>query len=164
MRKAIFLIKIGIVILFVAILLRLAGYHNLNPVPPVGITPGALHRLTDTIFLCAMALGLVEICRAIRFGKEKSPFIGKGESPVNSAVQTSGKAIASLVLGCLSWVLGVFTGVPAIVLGIGALAEIKDESRKLKGKWLAIVGMTLGIVFTLISLLLIIAYALPAWR
>ncbi|HEQ60798.1 MAG TPA: DUF4190 domain-containing protein, partial [Firmicutes bacterium] len=73
-------------------------------------------------------------------------------------------AIASFVLGCSSWWLGFFTGVPAIVLGIWALAEIKDESRKLKGKWLAIVGIILGIVFTLVSLFLIISYALPAWR
>jgi len=72
MKQAIFLIKAGIVILVVAIVLRLAGYHNYKPIPIVGITPGALHRLTDTIFLCAMALGLVEIYRAIRFGKDES--------------------------------------------------------------------------------------------
>ena len=81
MKQAIFLIKVGIVILVVAIVLRLVGYHNLNPVPPVNFTPGALHRLTDTIFLCAIALGLVEIHRVLSLGKDKSlPGGSKDES------------------------------------------------------------------------------------
>ena len=66
MKQAIFLIKIGIIVIVVAIVLRVAGYHYYNPVPPIGITPGALHRLTDTIFLCAIALGLVEIHRVLQ--------------------------------------------------------------------------------------------------
>ena len=82
MKQAVFLIKVGIVVLVVAIVLRLAGYDNMHPVPPVGFTPGALHRLTDTVFLCAIALALVEIHRVFRLGgKDKSlPEGSKDES------------------------------------------------------------------------------------
>ena len=66
MKQAIFLIKLGVIVIVVAIVLRLAGYDNLHTVPPIGFTPGALHRLTDTIFLCAIALGLVEIHRVLQ--------------------------------------------------------------------------------------------------
>lgn len=70
MKQAVFLIKIAIVVFVVAIVLRFAGYHNANPIPPIGVTPGALHRLTDTVFLCAIALALVEIHRVLQGRKD----------------------------------------------------------------------------------------------
>ncbi len=73
MKQAIFLIKLGVVVIVVAIVLRLAGYDNLHTVPPIGFTPGALHRLTDTIFLCAIALGLVEIHRVLQGRSPEKP-------------------------------------------------------------------------------------------
>ena len=65
MKQAVFVIKIAIIIIVVAMVLRVAGFHNLNPIPPIGTTPGALHRLGDTILLIGIALSLVEIHRVL---------------------------------------------------------------------------------------------------
>jgi len=70
MKQALLVIKIGIIALVASVVLRLAGYHNANPIPPVGTTPGAIHRLADTIFLLGIALSLVEIHRVLGRGKE----------------------------------------------------------------------------------------------
>jgi len=81
MKQAVFLIKLGIIVLVVAIVLRVAGFHNANLVPPINFAPSALHRLVDTIFLCAIALALVEIHRVLRLGKNESlPEVSKDEA------------------------------------------------------------------------------------
>ena len=86
-----------------------------------------------------------------------------GEQPQQSL------AIASLVCGLLSITLGLITcsgpllGVVAIVLGIVALTQIKNDPRRFGGKGLAIGGIAVGalwILFILFWLLLFIIAAL----
>lgn len=58
------------------------------------------------------------------------------------------KAIVSFVCGLTFWIpiLNLIFGVGAIYFGIKALTSIRKEPSKYGGKWLAIIGMTLGIV------------------
>jgi len=69
------------------------------------------------------------------------------------SVPTSGKAIASLVLGILGitcfWI---FAGIPAILLGFSARKDIRQAAGRLSGKGLATAGIIVGfcsIVFSL---------------
>jgi len=57
--------------------------------------------------------------------------------------QQSNKAIASLVCGVVLC-LGPFSGIPAIVLGHLALADIKGSAGRMTGRGMAIAGLTLG--------------------
>ena len=66
MKQAVFLIKIGIIVIVVAVVLRVAGYHDAHLIPPINTSPSALHRLADTIFLCAIGIALVEIHRVLQ--------------------------------------------------------------------------------------------------
>ena len=52
--------------------------------------------------------------------------------------RTSGKAVASLILGLLSVVTCVFTRVPAIFLGVFGLGDIDNPKKRVKGKGMAI--------------------------
>src|SRR5271155_1398072 len=54
--------------------------------------------------------------------------------------QTSGKAIASLVLGLASFCMPVLLSIPAIFLGMLSLKNISQSQGRLKGKGLAIPG------------------------
>jgi prepilin-type processing-associated H-X9-DG protein len=77
--------------------------------------------------------------------------------------QTSGKAIASLVLGLCSFVACFFTGLPALFLGIFALNDINDPKKHVSGKGMAISGIVLGGLTTFVWLpLILIALLLPA--
>ena len=87
----------------------------------------------------------------------KPPTIDSGEG------KTSGKAIASLVLGLLSFVGMCFTGVPGLMLGILGLGDVNRSNGRIGGKKTAIFGIvlsSLGIVWTVVALL--IAMILPA--
>ena len=66
---------------------------------------------------------------------------------------TSGKAIASLVLGALFFG-GCLTGVPAILLGRHALADIRLGGARVTGKRMAIAGIVLGVIGCLFTLVL----------
>lgn len=69
-----------------------------------------------------------------------------------------GLAIGSLVCGIASYVLccSIFTGIPAIVLGLMALNKEKTDPARYTGKGMAIGGIVLGSVSILIFLLYII--------
>jgi hypothetical protein len=73
--------------------------------------------------------------------------------------RTSGKAVGALVLGLLSLcLLGVLAGVPAIILGAMGAREVDRSRGRVGGKGMAVVGMVLGgisVVTTLLALLLI---------
>jgi len=70
--------------------------------------------------------------------------------------QTSGKAIASLVLAILIFIP--FSAVAAVVLGHLSLSEIRKSAGRLKGEGLATTGLVLGYAeIALIPLILIIA-------
>jgi Protein of unknown function (DUF1559)/Domain of unknown function (DUF4190) len=79
---------------------------------------------------------------------------------------TSGKAIASLVLGIASLICSVVTGLPAILFAILGLRDIKRSDGRLTGSGLAIAGLVLGIVGTVLSivpvLLILIGLLVPA--
>jgi prepilin-type processing-associated H-X9-DG protein len=63
------------------------------------------------------------------------------------AESTSGKAVAALILGLLSFpcVVGnVLTGLPAIIFGIVALGDISKSQGRLGGKGLAMAGLITG--------------------
>jgi prepilin-type processing-associated H-X9-DG protein len=55
--------------------------------------------------------------------------------------KTSGMAIAALVLGILTLGFAIFTGLPAIILGIIALGNIEKSGGRLTGKGFAIAGI-----------------------
>ena len=61
---------------------------------------------------------------------------------------TSGKAVASLVLGLIP--VPVVTGVMAVILGIWALFDIRRRPGELKGNGLAVSGIVLGCVCSLV--------------
>jgi hypothetical protein len=55
---------------------------------------------------------------------------------------TNGLAIASLVCGCAQFIAWIVTGIPAIILGHIALAQIKRTGQE--GRGMAIAGLVLG--------------------
>jgi len=79
--------------------------------------------------------------------------------------KTSGKAIASLVLGVFSFFCSILAGVPAIIFGILGLNDINNPSKRVSGKGLAISGIVLGSVSCVLMILVVpvmIALLLPA--
>jgi prepilin-type processing-associated H-X9-DG protein len=72
---------------------------------------------------------------------------------------TSGKAIASFVLGVL-FIFACLSGVPAILLGRQALSDIDRSGGRLKGRRMAVAGIVLGLVGCLFTLALL----MPAVR
>jgi hypothetical protein len=79
-----------------------------------------------------------------------------------------GLAIASLICGIISITFGLICGGPvmafaALVLGIVALVQIKNDPRRFSGKVLAIIGTAIGalrLIFSLLFLLIMIAGSL----
>jgi prepilin-type processing-associated H-X9-DG protein len=77
--------------------------------------------------------------------------------------RTSGKAKASLILGLLSLILCIFTGVPAIICGILGLRDIGRSNGRLAGTGLAITGIVFGGVMSAVAFPgLLIGLLLPA--
>lgn len=75
-------------------------------------------------------------------------------TPPSGPTQTSGLAVASLVLGILSCGLSIFAGIPGLVCGIKALnrigqSELKPGGPRLAGRGLAIAGIILSGLTTL---------------
>jgi prepilin-type processing-associated H-X9-DG protein len=68
---------------------------------------------------------------------------------------TSGKAIVSLALGVL-FVFACLTGIPAILFGRAALRDIDQNKGRLRGRWLAIAGIVLGVFGCLFPIALIV--------
>jgi len=86
-----------------------------------------------------------------------------GTAPaVTGQPETSGLAIASLVLGILSFLLTCLTAVPAVICGHLALSKIKRSGGSLSGGGMAIAGLIMGYVF--IAMIPILAgLAIPAF-
>jgi general secretion pathway protein G len=71
--------------------------------------------------------------------------------------QTSGLAISSLVLGILSCtLLGFVAGIPAIICGHSARKKVRISPRSYGGGGLAVAGLVLGYVGTVVSALLVL--------
>lgn len=63
----------------------------------------------------------------------------------------SRKARASFTLGLLSFLVSFLAGVPAIINGLLGLREMRRSGGRLQGKRLAISGIVLGLMGSLIS-------------
>ncbi|HEU5198086.1 MAG TPA: DUF4190 domain-containing protein [Ktedonobacterales bacterium] len=85
-----------------------------------------------------------------------------GQAPIQPAYvqpvavaqpQTNNKALISLILGIVSYVLGlnIIAGIPAIILGHMAMREIDRSGGTQGGKPLALVGLILGYVMVAIA-------------
>ena len=70
------------------------------------------------------------------------------------SARTSRLAILSLVLGILSLFFFVLAGIPAIIVGIISLLKIKRSGGALKGKYFALAGMNVSILFMCVFYLL----------
>ncbi len=94
---------------------------------------------------------------------DPNPYAGPSSSGVTEA-KTSGMAISSLVLGVLGFACTILTGLPAIILGIIALGQIKRSEGQLTGSGLAIGGIITGSIATAMLCLIgpMIALLLPA--
>lgn len=75
--------------------------------------------------------------------------------------KTSGKAIASLVLGLASFVCWLFTAIPGLILGILALRQINQSRGRLSGQGMAIAGIVLSCLVLLCTPIQV-ALVLPA--
>ena len=79
----------------------------------------------------------------------------------SNPTKTSGKAIASLVLGISSFACTCFTGIIGLILGIMALGQINKSQGRVSGKGLAIAGIATSSLGMLMTILLI-GLLLPA--
>jgi competence protein ComGC len=84
-------------------------------------------------------------------------------APAPAKSETDLKAVLSLVLGVLSFVLSVFSGIPAVILGHLSRASIRKSGGRLKGEGMALGGLIMGYisVFLVPVLLMIVSLAIP---
>ncbi|HEY1860753.1 MAG TPA: DUF1559 domain-containing protein [Gemmataceae bacterium] len=66
--------------------------------------------------------------------------------------RTSGKAIFGLVLGVLSFGCTVFTGIPAVILGIMGLRDVNRSQGRVGGRGLAISAIITGVLGSIVWL------------
>jgi hypothetical protein len=71
---------------------------------------------------------------------------GFGEIVNPTQMTTSTKAAASFGFALSSLVLTLFTGLPAVILGILSLRDIRQHSDRLKGRGLGLAGIGIGVV------------------
>ncbi|MEM7697672.1 MAG: DUF4190 domain-containing protein [Verrucomicrobiota bacterium] len=79
-----------------------------------------------------------------------------------ASTKTSSLAVWSLILGLLSLVFSCLTGLPSIILGAIGLTKINKSEGRLTGTGLAIAGIVLGVVCSLISFGLLAGLIMPA--
>jgi general secretion pathway protein G len=75
--------------------------------------------------------------------------------PYSATSRTSGLAIASLVLGILSFGFWIVTGLPAVICGHLSLSKIKKASGTIGGRGLAIAGLITGYIGLAVGTLII---------
>jgi len=97
----------------------------------------------------------------------KQPSASAAPAAAPAAIQgeseTDLKAVSSLVLGMLSFVLSIFSGIPAVILGHMSRAAIRKSGGRLKGEGLALGGLIMGYisVFLVPVLLMIVGLVIP---
>jgi hypothetical protein len=85
---------------------------------------------------------------------QSAPADGQPRVPVGSP--TNQKATWALILGILSpFCCGIFTAIPALILGIIARKEIDASGGSQTGRGMAIAGIVLGIVGIIVSVAMI---------
>ena len=78
--------------------------------------------------------------------------------PTAAPAASSGKATASLVCGILGIVLcGIFTAIPAVILGGQAIREIDASGGAISGRGQASAGRILGFISIALTVLAVIA-------
>jgi prepilin-type processing-associated H-X9-DG protein len=87
---------------------------------------------------------------------------GASTTAGSQPAKTSGLAVAALVLAILTPFTCLLTFVPALVCGILALTNINKSAGRLKGKGLAVAGITVSAVALPIVLALLMAILMPA--
>ena len=86
------------------------------------------------------------------------PQYGAPQPPYGAPAPNHPRAVLVLVLGILSIpCCGLFTGIPAIILGRGALAQIDAAPGQYGGRGLVKGGFICGIVGTVLSVLGLLA-------
>ena len=79
--------------------------------------------------------------------------------------QSSGLAIASLILGILSLFMALLTGIPAVICGHLSLSRIKRAQGALTGRGMAITGLILGYLgISLTVFFVLLGIALPVFN
>jgi hypothetical protein len=73
------------------------------------------------------------------------------EPPLAGPPKTSGAAVASLVLGAFSLFCSCFTALPGVICGFVALSHIGKSNGRLKGRGLAILGIVLSLLLTVVG-------------
>lgn len=84
------------------------------------------------------------------------------DRPRERESSTSGKAIASLILGILSLCIPVLGSIAAIIFGALGLMDIGRSRGRLRGQGLAIAGIVMASITLLVSPVILIALLLPA--
>lgn len=74
---------------------------------------------------------------------------------------TDDKAVASFLFGILSFILSIFTGIPAIVLGHIARSNIRKGKGQLKGHGLAMIGLASGYLSLGLFFLMVFGILIP---
>ena len=81
--------------------------------------------------------------------------------PTGAPAASSGKATASLVCGILGIVLcGIFTAIPAVILGGQAIREIDASGGAISGRGQASAGRILGFISIALTVIAVIAWIL----
>jgi prepilin-type processing-associated H-X9-DG protein len=71
------------------------------------------------------------------------------------------RALQSFLFGFCSLGLAFVTGIPGVIFGVQGLREIRHGQGKLQGKWLAVLGILLGLIGTTVTTT---SYVIPAVR
>ena len=77
--------------------------------------------------------------------------------PYAQAPQTNGMALASMILGIVSFILGtmIVTGIPAVICGHIARRQIRENPQAQTGDGMALTGLVTGYLSIILSVVLI---------
>lgn len=90
---------------------------------------------------------------------EPPPFRSPGVRP--PSFSPGGAAIAAFVMGILSFMMcGPCTGVPALIVGLIELHNIRDRRSPEEGRPFALAGAILGAVNTAIAIVVVLIYGI----
>jgi prepilin-type processing-associated H-X9-DG protein len=109
--------------------------------------------------------GRCPACQRVVIVPQANPYAPPEFAPAYDAgpPQTSGKAIASFILGLCSFMFCLITGIPAVIFGILGLGDINNPKKNFTGKWMAISGIVMGSLGAVVIVpAVLIALLLPA--
>ncbi|MEB2329364.1 MAG: DUF4190 domain-containing protein [Ignavibacteriaceae bacterium] len=79
----------------------------------------------------------------------------------NTGGSASSNSIIALVLGILSWIMcGILAAIPAWIIGKKEVNAIDEGRSPAAGRTMAVIGMWLGIIQTIVGIIAIIALAI----